>query len=66
MESNTHTAEPLLTTADVAARLGLTDAAVRNYVAGGRLPAVKLSRRVLRFRPEDVEALIDEHVVGAA
>jgi excisionase family DNA binding protein len=64
MEPNTRTAKPLLTTAEVAARLGLTDAAVRNYVAEGRLPAVRLSRRVLRFRAEDIEALIDGHAVG--
>jgi excisionase family DNA binding protein len=52
----THTAQPLLTTREVATLLGVSMETVRDYVLVGRLPAVRLSSRTLRFRVADVEA----------
>ena len=47
----------LLTTAEVAERLGCSPAAVRKWRAQGRLRAVKLGRLV-RFRGEDVARIV--------
>jgi excisionase family DNA binding protein len=52
---------PLLTTAETAARLGLSPHTIRSWVRSGKLPGIYLTERSLRFRPEDVEALISEH-----
>lgn len=48
----------LLSPAQVATRLGLSTKAVRRLATAGKLPAVRLSERVIRFEPEDVEAFI--------
>jgi excisionase family DNA binding protein len=53
---------PLLTTAETAARLGLSPHTIRKWSKTGKLPGIYLSERSVRFRVEDVEALIDEHV----
>jgi excisionase family DNA binding protein len=52
---------PLLTTAETAARLALSEHTIRSWAKSGKLPAIYLTERSLRFRVEDVEALIDEH-----
>jgi len=51
-------AGPMLTTREVAEALALTERKVRNLVAEGRLPAARLGRRTMRFRREDVVALL--------
>lgn len=49
--------EKLLTTAQAAACLGLTEAQVEQLVLEGRLIAYRLGGKYLRFRPEQVERL---------
>jgi excisionase family DNA binding protein len=51
-------ARPLLSTAEVAAMLGVTKVTVRRYVAAGKLPVIRLSTHAVKFRPDDVEALM--------
>lgn len=54
-----HGMEALLSVRDVAALLGVSRAQVYRYVEVG-LPCVRLSGRVLRFRPTDVQGWVDE------
>jgi excisionase family DNA binding protein len=56
----------LLSPAQVATRLGLSTKAVRRLANAGTLPAVRLSERVIRFEPEDVEAFIASKRTEAA
>ena len=49
--------EKLLTTAQVAAQLSLTEQQVEQLVLEGRLAAYRLGGKYLRFRPEQVERL---------
>lgn len=53
--------EQLLSVREVAGLLGVSRAQVYRYVDAG-LPYVRLSGRVLRFRPQDVERWVDELV----
>jgi excisionase family DNA binding protein len=54
----------LLSMADVADVLGLSIRTVRRMVSMGELPIVRLNNRTVRFRPEDVKALIDRGYVS--
>jgi excisionase family DNA binding protein len=49
---------PLLTASEVAALLNVSVKTVRRYEAAGTLRPVRLSRRALRYRVADVEALM--------
>jgi excisionase family DNA binding protein len=49
--------EGFLTPAEVADLLGVTPDTVLGYVREGRLKAVRLSSRTIRFRREDIAAL---------
>ncbi len=42
---------------DVVARLGVSERTVRRLVEDGTLRAVRIGRRSVRFRPDDVRAL---------
>lgn len=54
------TVRPLLTAAEATERLRISRDSLRRLVATGALPAVRLSGgRLVRFRPEDVEDLIE-------
>lgn len=54
--------ERLLTAAQVAELLGVTSATVYSWAAAGELPAVRLGRRAVRFRPHELEVwLHDQH-----
>lgn len=58
---NAHGEPRLLTTAEVADRLGVTAYTVRRWVADGHLPAVKLpgaGRAQWRFHAADLDALL--------
>jgi len=55
----------LLTRAEVAARLKLRPTKLWELTVQGRLPVVRIDRAV-RYRLEDVEAFIAEHLEGAA
>ncbi len=50
--------DPLLTVLEIAMTLRLTAQTVRAWVKDGRLPALKLGRR-LRGRRSDLEAFLD-------
>ena len=50
----------LLTVRDLAERLRVTPTCVYRWLAENRLPAVRFSRRCVRFRQEDVEILIQK------
>ncbi len=47
--------EKLITVSDVAAFLGITKMGVYGMVFKKGLPAIKISKRCLRFRPSDIE-----------
>jgi excisionase family DNA binding protein len=47
----------LLTVADVARYLGISKHTVYRWIASGRLPALRLSRKVIRVRRLDLDAL---------
>ena len=49
----------LLTYDEVAERLGITRRHVSTLVAEGRLPAVRIGRRCVRFDPGDVATYIE-------
>ena len=51
--------ERLLSVAEVADRLGLSQRTVRAYAANGRLPLVRLSRRCVRIRETDLARLVE-------
>jgi len=53
--------EPLLKIEQVAERLSLTTRGVEGLVARRVIPALKISRRCLRFRWPDVEAAIEQY-----
>src|SRR5262249_31498875 len=51
--------ETLLRDRDVAVRLNVSRASVWRLVKSGRLPSVRIGVGSTRFRPEDVDALIN-------
>lgn len=57
--------ERLLSVSEIAALLGVSRAQVYRYVDAG-LPFVRLSGRVLRFRPSDVQRWVDGLVTSAS
>ena len=54
----------LLTVAEVAEILSVTESALRSMIRRKEVPFVKISSRVVRFVPEDVLKLIDERKVS--
>ena len=50
---------PLLTVEQVAERLAVRPALVRVLAHRGELPYRRIGEKLLRFRPEDLEAYID-------
>ena len=66
MVSEIESAESLLTPAQVAERLGLTEQTLAHWRCTGRvnLPYVSMSRRCVRYRAEDVERFIQERLVS--
>lgn len=54
----------LLTTSEAAKALGLSTAFLeRDRWAGAKIPFVRLGRRAIRYRPEDIEAFIESSVM---
>lgn len=41
-----------------AERLGVNPRTIRGYIAAGDLPAYRLGKRLIRVRPEDIDALL--------
>ncbi|MBL9088183.1 MAG: helix-turn-helix domain-containing protein [Planctomycetia bacterium] len=57
---------PLAVDLEDAARLiGMSARWLRRAAAAGDIPYARLGR-ALRFRPEDLRALVDRHVIGGA
>jgi len=52
--------EKLLTVADLAERLKIAPGSIYHWVAQGRLPCIRFSKRCLRFRESEVSSLLDE------
>ena len=50
----------LLTVRDLAERLRVTPTCVYRWLAENRLPAVRFSKRCVRFRETDVEMLLEK------
>ena len=50
----------LLTVRDLAERLRVTSTCVYRWLAENRLPAIRLSRRCVRFRESDVHELLEQ------
>lgn len=55
---------PLLTIADVAKQLGIHYDTVREYIAAGRLRAIRFGFRRWKIRQEDVDAFVLASEVG--
>lgn len=55
---------PLMTIADVATRLNVNVRHVRRLVEQGRIPYIKWGH-LLRFDPDEIEAWIAQHHIGA-
>lgn len=55
----------LLTTSEVAGLLRVHEATVRRWASDGTLPPADVPGRNLRFRREDVEALVGTEAVAA-
>jgi excisionase family DNA binding protein len=55
----------LLRIPDVAAKLSVSRSEVYRLIALGRLPAVRLSERVLRVPAEAIEALVADAMSGS-
>lgn len=54
----------LLTTSEAAKALGLSTAFLeRDRWAGAKIPFVRLGRRAIRYRPEDINAFIESSVM---
>lgn len=52
--------EKLLSTREAADILGVHVQTVRQYIRRGELPAVKISPRLYKIRPEDLERFIED------
>jgi excisionase family DNA binding protein len=52
--------DKLLTVADLAERLNIAPGSIYHWVAQGRLPCIRFSKRCLRFRESEVSSLLDE------
>ncbi len=59
------TGEQLLAAPDVARKFKVHPKTIFAWAASGRLPSVRLGRRCVRFRLEDVERLIRDNLSGA-
>ena len=54
---------PLLSVREASSRLGISVFTLRMWLRQGRLPHIRLGRRVL-LRPDDVDAFVLEHLVA--
>jgi excisionase family DNA binding protein len=57
-------AERLMSTAELAEWLGISEGTVHNYRTALGLPFLRLSASVIRFRPSEVEAWLTERNRG--
>jgi len=52
--------EKLLTVKELAELLGISPGSLYHWISQGRLPVVRFSKRCVRFRPSDIQALLDQ------
>ncbi len=52
--------DKLLTVSDLAERLNITRTSVYRWVAQGRLPCIRFSKRCIRFRDSEISSVLDE------
>ncbi len=52
--------EKLLTVKELAVLLGVTPTCVYRWLSENRLPAVRFSKRCVRFRVSDIQELVEE------
>jgi excisionase family DNA binding protein len=55
---------PLLTAREVGEILGVSAGAVLRWTRAGHLPAVKLPSGAVRYRPDQLDAWLDEHAMA--
>jgi len=48
----------LMSVGEAAKTLGTCDNTIRNWIAQGKLPAVRVGERIIRIRPADLAALV--------
>jgi excisionase family DNA binding protein len=48
----------LLSVGEAAEVVGASKGTIRNWIAQGKLPAVRIGERIIRIRPADLAALI--------
>lgn len=58
--------QQLLTQEEVAKYLRCSTWAVRQWTKQGKLRAVRVSHKMLRYRREDVDAFLDAHYTGGS
>lgn len=51
---------PLVTAREVAAQLGVSTGALLRWTRAGQVPAVKLPSGAIRYRPEAIDAWLEE------
>jgi excisionase family DNA binding protein len=52
--------EKLLTVSELAERLGISAGTAYHWLSQGRLPAVRFSKRCVRFRESDVQKMLEQ------
>jgi excisionase family DNA binding protein len=57
---------PLLTAREVAELLGVSSETVLRWTRRGEVPAIKLPSGALRYRPDAIEAWLEERATGTA
>lgn len=53
-----------ITKQELSKRLELTPRTIENLVSRGKLPAIRITSRIIRFKWSDVEAALDTHRVN--
>lgn len=54
--------EPLLHPDEVARRLGISRRTLRRFTSAGEIPAVRITRRIVRYRRVDIERWLEGHI----
>jgi len=55
---------PLLTVAQVAELLAVSESLVYRLASDGEIPCYRIGKGALRFRPEDIESYLSTHLHG--
>ena len=55
---------PLLTVAQVAELLAVSESLIYRLASSGEIPCYRIGKGALRFRPEDIESYLSSHIHG--